>query len=654
MMIGSTETPKDIEWDSFVQPNLAVMDTSTAHLLSQITFLHNEVERLENQLSSMRLKAMKEVKEVASHYDHIIEQKDSEITEWRARIGLRKTEVDLSKRCANLEKQLAVANAEKSTLIMEKNDIQSKVRKLESSMKMRTNELKETTRLSQEEHAMVSDQNTKLSQIVKKLSEENKKLTKDLTNLHQKSILRADKETGIELLITKDFEVQVCLPEKMEKECQVESSFFLIDPDSQSMHNLCHTLERKTQECDAFRAQFEDLKILQEDTLLTLDTTKKRLVDEIERRKMITNDAEKLSIQVQSMQQRNSFQAATERDLLEKNNILEDQKHQLRSDIVRLEHEHGTWEKLLKQYEKDMNELISNKNYSNQRLSLLANENENLQAEIQSLLARESQLAFSLKAKDGELQEVLIAYQNSVKENESILGNQQFLERELDSARATLASKEEGIMYLQEQLNALHRREQQLVLDLQAFEYENDQLHRKILHNDALLGKLENKCQEHQQLIHAKDLTIEELHQSLAEISKQIVIKENECLLLRRQCESFESDVIRLQTVVTTEAQRNQKIEESNARLVARDVLSSSNYYNDLSNQVTLLKQELDLRNKELENLKEILRIESEARQGLVKELQITKSNLSDISESKERLERIVLDQANTLSMLSK
>ncbi|CCW64623.1 unnamed protein product [Phytomonas sp. EM1] len=654
MMVGPNAAQKENAWDGFTQSNSMIMDTSTAHLLSQITFLHNEVERLENQLNSMRLKAMTEAKEAACHYEHIIEQKDSEITEWRARVGQRKNEVDLSKRCAALEKQLAVVNAEKSTLTLEKNEIQSRARKLESTLKMRTSELKEASRISREEHTVVSDQNLKLSQIIRALSDENKKLSQDLANLTKNSMLKIDKQTEIEPLNVRDFAIQVCLPEKVEKECQIESPFFLVDPDSQSMHNLCHTLERKTQECDAFRAQLEDLKALQEDTLLTLDSTKKRLADEIERRKMITNDAEKLSIQVHSMQQKNSFQAATERDLLEKINALEDQNHQFRSEIMRLEHEHGTWERQLKQYEKDMDELISNKNYSNQQLSLLASENENLRAEIQSLLTRESQLAFSLKAKDGELQEVLTVYQNSVKENDTILANQRFLEKELDGVRATLASKEEGIIYFQEQLSALHQREQQLVLDLQAFEYENDQLHRKILHNDALAGKLENKCQELQQLIHAKDHSIEKLHQSLAELSKQIVIKENECLILRRQCESFESDVTRLQAVVATEAQRNQMVEESNARLVARDVLSSSNHYDNMSNQVSVFKQELASRSKELADLKEKLRIESETRQKLDQDLQIARSDLSDIAESKERLERIVLDQANTLSMLSK
>ncbi|KAH8620179.1 hypothetical protein ERJ75_000090100 [Trypanosoma vivax] len=205
------------------------------------------------------------------------------------------------------------------------------------------------------------------------------------------------------------------------------------------------------------------------------------------------------------------------------------------------------------------------------------------------------QLVYSLKAKDGELQEILSAYQNAAKEVETRADAQRAVERELEVVRATLASKEQCVIYLQEQINQLHHRDQQLALDLQTFEYENGQLHRKLVQAEANTTQLHSECIELQNASLAKDRAAEELQQSLAELSKQVVLKENECMLLRMQCESLRHDASHLQSTFEMESRRSRELEDTNARLVVREILTSGS-----DEKINSLNEEVSTANKAL------------------------------------------------------
>lgn len=624
-----------------------------SHLLSQITFLHNEVERLEGQLNEVRAKGSRDLRDQAKQYEAAIEQKNAELREWRVKLGHHdKDTTSYAQRCAALEKQLAAVSSEKSMLEVERGDLHAKNRKLEATLKSVKAQLTETQRGSQDGSTSSADQTSKLTRAVQLLTEERAALQQRVDALQRaQKVEKTDAGTTTEWHLAST-STQTDSVGRADRECQVDTAIHFADIGSQSIHGVAQQLEAKSQECDALRARLEDLNAIQEDSIRTLNATKKRLAEEVERRKLVSDDAEKLSIQVRSLQQGASEQAATERDLVAKLHLLEEQRLQLRVEVSQTERERGAWEAQLKQYEKDMEQLVANKNYSNQQLSLLANENENLRAEVQKLLQRESQLAFSLKAKDGELNELLAAYQNAAKESESILDNQRFLERELDGVRATMASKEEGIIYLQEQLHALHQREQQLVLDMQTFEYENGQLHRRILQSDTTVAQLEAKCQDYLQVVNAKDLSLEEMHQSLAELSKQVVIKENEALLLRRRCETLEADATRLEATLTSEMNKNRTLEDSNARLVTRDLLSTGGA-SATASELDEVRTALQRSDRDRRALREQLELANASRRRLEGELATHKSRLQEAEESKERLQAIALEQTKTLGQLS-
>ncbi|EPY18620.1 BRCT domain-containing protein [Strigomonas culicis] len=455
-------------------------DTYVAHLLAQIDFLHNEIDRLESLLASSRTKGNKEHARTVEHYESLVVQKNAEVSTLRAKLSA-KSDTDALARCSTLEKQLAAANSEKNVAIMEKNELKAKARKLEADLKSKTSLLKaqanSRTETSEEAEALQNDNSQLLGQL-KQLADENRLLR---TELHEEKERSTQEKRTVSIGVQAiDLSAITAVPmstqtEKVvsftcDKECQVDSVIHFTQTKEQSVFTLTQLLEEKTQECDSLRSTLEDMKAVQEDTLQMLDTTKKRLSEEVQNFQLSSDDTEKLTLQIRSLQQKLSKQTATERELLSRIALLEESRQQLQKEAIHIENEKRTWQTQIHQTESDIEQLVANKNYCNQQLSLMSNENENLRAEVQKLLQREAQLAFTLKAKDAELHEIIKAYQNASKENDVMNENQRFLERELDNIRATLASKEEGIIYLQEQLSSLHQREQQLVLDLQTYE----------------------------------------------------------------------------------------------------------------------------------------------------------------------------------------
>lgn len=629
-------------------------DTS-AHLLAQIGFLHREVERLEAQLSLIRNESRLEAKEELKRFESQIAEKNSELGELRELVGRREGNMEMMKRCKQLEKQLAAVISEKNVALMERNDIQTKARRLESLLKDRKKEAVDVKRLAEEN---VSDRNntmTRLARAVEALSSERDHLRVSLSKATAKTAIeRAD--VGISWvgpLVLKETQTNaIC---RLDEECQVNTC----SSSGENTHpvgSLAVLLEEKTKECDDLRSRFEDLAAAQRDCLSMLDSVKKKLSDEVEFRRIASEEAERFSSQLRMMQERCSDLTASERRLGERNAVLEEERQQLLAANVSIDCERSSWEVQLQQYEKDLAQLSANRNHANQQLSSLANDNENLRAEVQSLLEREAQLGFSLKAKDNELQELLCAYQNAVRENESITEGQRVLERDMDNLRANLASKEEGFFFLQDQLRVLHGREQQLALDLQSFQFENENLHQKLYRSDNEIASLNAKCVESQQLLQSKDHSVEELHESLAELSKQLVVKENESLLLRRRCDSLQGDVTQLQSSLSSERSQRRILEESNARLVTREILSSSTGVNaeSLSEELEQVRSKLSDFVKEKDALEELL----QTSEGKLKEVEAkfhhSEKLLGEALESKERLHKIVMEQNKVLAHLSK
>lgn len=638
---------------------VARKEAQTAHLLSQITFLHREVERLEDQLAAVRTKSYADVRKVTQQYEDAIAQKNSDIEELRRRSGSQSDTADLPKRCKLLEKQLAAAYSENSVASIEKNELKVKIRKLEVLLKTRKQDVAAVHRSAEEVEVERSAAITALKMAVEGLSRERDDLSKQL-----KDSLKRSKVQRVDQFVSTEYSVQSSAAqtdsvERATQVCQVNTiqpiseGASALDPGTYSLKAL---LEERTRECDDLRSCLEDLRAVQKDSLAMLDSAKRELADEVQQRRLAMNDADNLSVQIRGLQQRCSDQTAAERTLGERIHLLEDEKQHLLVEKSRVERDRDSWEEQLRQYERDVSQLSATKNHANQQLGTLANENENLRAELQLFSAREAQMSYTLKAKDAETQEILMAYQKAAQENESLLESQRFLERELDNARASIAAKEESMIYVQEQLQSLHLREQQLTLDLQSFEYENEALHQRLARADEEATGMERKCDELRHMLHAKDRSVEELHQSLRELSNQTMFKDNEGLLLRQRCDDLINDATRLRGLLATERMRVQELEEANACLVAREVLSLDHHQNEATVEDEL-KQEREARESaeyERDRLAESYDRLCATNKELDAKVRNIEKALNDARESKDRLHRIVVEQNRTLGHLSK
>ncbi|KAG5510595.1 hypothetical protein JKF63_06892 [Porcisia hertigi] len=633
-------------------------EAQVAHLLSQVAFLHREVERLEELVSTLRTKSFSEARQLAAEYEERIVQKNAEIERLQRSMKSRGDVDDPQKRCKLLEKQLATVNSEKSVACMEKADLQAKMRKLQVLLKTTKQEAAKVQGRSEESNMERSCTITALKLTVENLSQECDRLKTELAAQAKRQLVARESSGTIYERNFCHAEAQTALVEQATQSCQVctlQSAAANVAEDGDVPHSLAVLLEEKTRECDQLRGALEDMSAMQRDALSMLETTKRQLSQETERRRIAVEDVENFSLQLRALQQRCSDQTAAERAMGDKIRLLEEERQKMLVEKSQIERDRDHWEEQLRQYEADVAQLSATKNHSNRQLSSLASENENLRAELLQLSEREAGALYAVKAKDMEVQEILTAYQKSAQEIESLVENQRFLERELDNVRAALASKEETVAYLQEQLRSLHLHEQQLTMDIQALEYENENHHQRLVRGDQEAAELDAKCTELTNLLHVKEQCIEELHQSLSELSKQVIVKDNESLLLRQRCDTLLSDIACLRSSLSVEKAKVQDLETSNARFVAREVLSLSDAA-DRREQAQALEDErttLKAAIEENERITASFDRLSETNKALELRLSDLEKSLQESIEAKERLHRIVLDQNKALSRLA-
>lgn len=446
--------------------------------------------------------------------------------------------------------------------------------------------------------------------------------------------------------------------------CQVDSVSSLPN-ETRSIQAVRHLLEQKCAEADDVRAKLDQLTYVHQETLQMLENTKLRLSQEMTRRKNLEEDVESQSLQLHSLQQKTSYQLSVDR---EKDSLLqqaEARQHEAQTKLLKSEDEYRRLEAELTKHRSDLQHLVANQNYNSTQVNQLSLENEGLRVEIQKLLQREAQCNYTIRAKDVEIAEILSAYQQSTKEMELVGNSCHTLEKENENLRAVIASREERNIHLQEQVAHLHAREQQLSLDLQSFEHEGGQLHRRFTQSEIRSAQLEAHVNECQQTIHSFERVNEELQRSLAELSKQLVVRDNESLLLRQRCDSLEQECTALNTAHRSESQRLRELEESNARLVVRNIMTTSTTQHQ---QAAAESQRVDALEQELATVREMLNRTSTAlrkandetgslQDGLRRAEQRcseAEAALAEVTNTKQRLERLLDEQATTLSQLSR
>lgn len=625
----------------------------TAHLLAQISFLHKEVERLEKQLQNARTKGVATAREITEQYEKMLKEKSMKCDEWRNKfVHLNDhIEEEVQKRVSNLEKLTQSFAQEKLLLQSKNNELLNKLGDMKRSLEFQQNQTSEVEKKMFEQEAELSTKLNDNIKLVNQLSEENQLL---------KTVNENTRKVAVEMGTITDTQTD-------DKCTQIEDQAVLIEQQrdgslgvneentNQNLIYLRNAVEQKTQELELYKKQLDELSVDYQKTLSELEEVKAQHFEEMKRKNLYSMDYEKLMAHITVLQQKLGETAASQRNLLEKVSSKEAEKQDALSSMLRVERDKNYLENQLHQYEKDIDHLISFKNISSAQLEDAAVENEKLQAELQLHIKKESQFAFTIKAKEEEIQDILEAYRSAVKENEQLIENSKVIERELDHVRGALSMKEDSILFLREQVKELNQREQQLILDIQSFEYDNDQLHRTILKNEGYISQLEKSSSDLKQTVHAKDVSIEELHHHLAELSKQVVVKENECMHLLRRCEDMESECTRLQASLSHLTQLNNQLEDSNARITARNVLDSSENQRCayLENELNTLSVEV----KRLSNLSKTIQLELDkeraSRSSCEKSLQDAKLKIRELEQSKERLQQVIIEQTKTLSSLA-
>lgn len=359
--------------------------------------------------------------------------------------------------------------------------------------------------------------------------------------------------------------------------------------------------------------------------------------------------------QVEEMQQQLVACLEMKQQLLATVRELEKEKNHALSVAMQAEQDRDYLDAQLHQYEKDVGQLVANKNVSAAHLNDAAEEHDRLSTELQKHIDHEQQLELVIKAKEEELEDLLLAYNSVMKENELLAEGNHAMEREVHHIRGTVGAKDDTIRFLREQVNALNQREQQLLMDIQSFEYEMDQTHRMVAKQGRHIQQLEKENSEARDVIHAKEISIDEIHQHLAEVQKKMVVQENECIYLQRRCEDLEADCSRLEAGLEKQLQVTHELEEMNGRLMAKSVLelSEQHQHRQLEEKVKMLQTHIHELEHALRTVEQELENERKARMAAENIVQEEKIHLQDVEAKNARLEQLLVEQNKVLSSLA-
>ena len=647
--------------------------SSHQHLFGQIRFLHGEVERLEKVLAHVRDDSVEEIQQATDTHMRAMLDKDVQLKDLqeqlrtavsgRPLIDRKAVGVDeLSSRCRSLETQLAAALSEKAVLSTERYELLAKVRKLEQSVKDKKSTIHDVQKVASVEQDHSSTQLRALHDVITALANEKEYLSKELLEL--RSRLNAPRMSSwsqcepVQALNVSSWTDPP--PSSSFASCQVDTVRHFADIGRDSVESVTHLLSLKCSELDTISLEYEQLKASHQESVTFIEAIKKRLSEEMERRSILSGEVEKVTLQMRAMQQQASQKQSQCRELQMTLEASEKRMQAAVSTALQLEHERQQWQEELGNHSHDMHNLVTNQNVVNNQLSQVMSENDALRGEVQKLLHREAQCNYTIRAKDSELGEVLVAYQAAVKEAEARVSSCRAIERESDNLKAAIASKEERIVHLEEQISQLHAREQQLNIDLQAFDYEGGQLHRKASQFELIIAHLEAQIYESRQTVAACERINQELERNATELSKQLVLRDSECMHLRNRCDSVEHEFSALQVAHMTESQRLRQLEEHNARVVVRGILASrqesemrdsaaDGVHRELQQLKAILRQTTDslsLANRQLE-LEQSKQNESETK------LSVAQCELNAAHQAQQRLHNLLLEQASTLSKLS-
>lgn len=348
--------------------------------------------------------------------------------------------------------------------------------------------------------------------------------------------------------------------------------------------SIAHSLEVKCAELDNVRALLEEQALKLERAELALKQTREALHAEIEVRKGLDAESEKNKAQIRTLQQTVSQQHVIMRDRDAALGQADERAQMALADSVKLAQERRNWERQLAANAHDFEQLLAQQATANQQVAQASAENEALREEVQKLLQREAQLSHALRSKDGELAEILASYQMCVQEKDAADQQLRSLAADANNLRGAIAMREERVAELQREMSVLHQREENLMTDIQACDYENGLLHRKVVQAETSQQHLEAAVGDLEQQLQAQRRVTAQFEHAQAELHKQLIRKDNEVVFLKKRCEVVEHELTMLQTAHAVDSRKIRELDEANARLTVSGLMNQLNYGNNNNN----------------------------------------------------------------------
>jgi DNA repair exonuclease SbcCD ATPase subunit len=657
-----------------------------AHLMAQIKFLHEEVERLEGVAADARDRGAQSaegatkrlVKDLALK-DREIERLNLEVVRARGASHSRSRQMSPvptdGPTYHELAQQFEDALADKKAALTEKNDLQAKVRKLEAAikdLKTATADIEKQKTRTEETSAF---QARDLNQAVASIAKEKEQLQGELMGFRRRAATphySIDVQCDVTPVAQRYCQTDALEPTTQAAACQVDTVRPSLDPklfDEYGDSGLPHAFEAKCRELDSCRAALEEMR---EESTFAVGAMKRlegALADEAGRRRAAEAECDRLGIQVRALQQQASQLQVHVRDAQAQTRQAEYRMQEALAASTRAEEERRLWESHLSNNAKDMDTLIAQQAVATSQVAAAAHESDALRDEVQKALHREAQLQYELKAKQAELAEILSAYQQCVRECDTLSGHVATIERECDNLRSLVSVRDERIHGMSEQIDELHRRDQQLTLDLQSVDYENGLLHRKLVaaQNDA--AQLDAHLQDTGKALQASQQVIQEFERTQAEMHKQLVVKENEIMLLRQRTDDISQEYAAASHAQKVASRRVADLEDAQARLQVKGLLNQAAQQSaGASVEATLTRQREDnerlaadkgdLERRLRETQKRLEETTASLREATIA-AECMRDDLADLREqrdalvaARDRLESLVREQAETLAAL--
>jgi chromosome segregation ATPase len=600
-----------------------------AHLQAQTHFLHAEVERLEAALAEHRdrdstttvQRGVQAARELQVR-DAKIAQLANQLTSLRAKLSpLQKaalesaregqvSPMDLLTRIGQLEADLRAASQAREAALTEKYALGKQVRKLEERVRDAKSSASDVATSAVGEVMHSAQQVARLRDALATAQRERENLQSalEIRRLRDASrrLASVECQTFTAPVCESTVQTDATARPRSDAFCQVDSdgaggvvfpALGLLPPSgagararahasgasgspsadaptANDAFSLAHSLELKCAEADTLRARLEELALQAERSGLALKQTRDALGAEVEVRRGLEAESERTKAQVRTLQQTVSQLHVLLRDRDAALGAADERAQAALNDSVKLAHERRNWERQLAANAHDLEQVLAQQATASQQVAQAASENEALREEVSRLLQREAQLSHALRAKDGELAEILASYQMCVQENDATVQSAKSVERECNNLKAGVTMRDERINELQREVAQLHQREEQLTTDLQSCDYENGLLHRKVVQAESLAQQLQAGVGELEQQLAAQRRVTGEFERAQAELHKQLIVKDNEVVLLRRRCDVVEHENTMLQTASGVERHKLRELEEANARLTVSGLMA--------------------------------------------------------------------------------